>query len=180
MMRSAKYTTLIVVISTIGIFGLIGGTSEISGVTNDGEIKNVAMVASQKILQNHFDIDISPHVVSVDTGAIRIPVVPSADGRHAQWDTTQPGSPIYTDWTIISNSHAGDTTLEVWWKDTVEGKDLRKDITLNYRVNPLEDPIRTLNCIDASPVSYDPGDYFGYSQVLVEKIVVRCDRVTIQ
>lgn len=180
MMRSAKYTTLIVIISTISIFGLIGGSSEIGGVTNDNEIKNIAIEVRQKILQNHFDIDISPHVVSVDMGAIRIPAVPSSVGSGSTWAITQPGNPIYDDWTIISNSHADDRTLEDWWKDTIDGKEVRKDITLNYRVNPQEIPIRTINCMNAFPVSYNPGDYLGSGQVLVEKIVVRCNYVTMQ
>lgn len=181
MMRNAKFTTLIVVISTIGVFGLIGG-SEIGGVTNVDEIKNIAAHgASQKIFQNNFDIDISPHVISVDTGVITIPVVPASAASDATWRITQPGQPDYGTWTITANSHQDDATFKDWWKDIVDGKETKKDITLNYRSSPQDSPIRTIICIDAFPVSYNPGDYIQSSgQVLVEKIVVRCNTITIQ
>ena len=180
MMRSVKYTTLIVVISTIGIFGFIGG-SEIGGVTNVDEIKNIAMTGSQKTFQNNFDIDISPHVISVDTGVLSIPAIQITDRADAMWAITQPGQPDYGTWTITANPHPDDHTFEVWWKDTFDGMEVRKDITLNYRSSPQDSPIRTINCIDAIPVSYNPGDYIQSSgQVLVEKIVVKCNTISIQ
>jgi len=180
MMRSVKYTTLIVVISTIGVFGLIGG-SEIGGVTNVDEIKNIAFEAKQKTLQNNFDIDISSHVISVDTGILKIPANDVTDSADAQYKTFAPGQPVYNTWTITAASHQDDQTFEVWWKDTFDGNEVRKDITLNYRSSPQDSPIRTINCIDAIPVSYNPGDYIQSSgQVLVEKIVVKCNTISIQ
>jgi len=181
MMRSAKYTTLIVVISTIGIFGLIGGTSEIGGVTNDGEIKNIAAVGgTQKIYQNNFDIDISPHVISVDTGVLTIPAVLVTDSRDATWDSFMPGNPVYNTWTITLASHPDNADIKDWVKNAVNGQDIRKIIELNYRSSQQESPIRTINCIGAFPMSYNSGDYSaGSGQVLVEKLVVKCGRIEI-
>ena len=180
MKRSAKYTTLIVVIFTIGIFGLIGGSSEIGGVTNDGEIKNIAIESRQAIFQNNFDIDISPHVISVDTGVLTIPTVLATDSTDATWDSFMPGNPVYNTWTITLASHPDNADIKDWVKNAVNGQDIRKIIELNYRSSPQESPIRTINCIDAFPMSYNSGDYSaGSGQVLVEKLVVKCGRIEI-
>jgi len=165
-MNKGIYSFLIsLLIITIGFFGFDSTFEEIKGVNFDDEIIRIAapgVDSRTKIFTNQFDIDISPDVTSVNIGFIKFSPQPS-----------------YGNWIITKNQHSGDNSFSDWMKQTVQGNDIRKDISLNLRDNQ-GNTVRTINCFDAFPVYWNHGEYgtSGYSgEVLEETLIVSCGRV---
>ena len=129
------------------------------------EVTQIAIEVRQKLFTSNFDVDLSQDIVSIDTGVV-------------QFDPTRgiSNSPI---WAMTKVSHPDDRSFSDWMTDTAQGSEIRKDITLNMRLNQAETPVRTMICFDALPLSWNYGDLDGTGggSVLSETIVVKCQRV---
>jgi len=163
-MNKKSYSILIsLLIITIGLFGFGSTFEEIKGVSFDDEIIRIAVQERTKLFTNQFDIDISPDVTSVNIGFIKFSPQPS-----------------YGDWIITKTQNSDDVSFSDWMKQTVQGNDIRKDISLNLRQSQTENTVRTIICIDAFPVYWNHGEYGSAGSggaVLEETLIVRCDRV---
>lgn len=156
----------------IGLLGLDGTFEEIKGVTYADENPRIIQVASpsdqrSRVFTSQFDIDISPNVISVDTGVVRFD------------PTTGISSPII--WTLTKLQLSGDLSFFNLVNDANQGLDPRTDITLELK-DLNSNIIRIMTCFDAFPISWNYGDLSSggaSSTLLTEELVVKCDRVEI-
>jgi hypothetical protein len=86
---------------------------------------------------------------------MRFPKLPSSDGRNWQYKVYQPGQPSYGNINFSGPVH-GDSIgmIKQWVKDTYDGAENRKDITVNMRTHQQDAPIRSFNLISCTPTYF--------------------------
>ena len=107
-----------------------------------------------KCFTSHFSCDLSKHITNISPIIARFPPVPASDGRMHQYMVTQPGQPQYGNITFEGVEHK-DTigNIKTWVKDTYDGKEIRKDITIET-YDQAGDTVRTFNLIDTWPTHF--------------------------
>jgi len=95
------------------------------------------------------------HCCEVSPITSRFPKVKASDSRHYDYKRYQPGQSQYGNITFTLIDH-DDTRSKIkgWMKDCYEGKDARKDITVEV-LNQAGDTVRTFNLIDTFPCALD-------------------------
>ena len=108
-----------------------------------------------KVYTSYFKTDLCAHVSEVSPITARFPKVSASDSRHHDYRRFQPGQPTYGNivFTIIDHDDSR-KTVKQWVKDTYEGNDPRKDLTIEL-FNQASDTVRTFNLIDCFPTSLD-------------------------
>lgn len=108
-----------------------------------------------KCFTSHFKCDLSDHIITVSPITARFPALECSDGRHYQYKVFQPGQPTYGNIVFEILDHK-DTmpNIKSWVKDVYDGKEVRKDITLEVH-DQSGDIVRSFNFIDCFPVSLD-------------------------
>jgi len=158
--------TIVFAILSIAIFSSEVGDTK--GVAYDGENQNIINVAinpAQTIFTNNFAVDISPNVVSVNTGIVKF------DGEGGF-----ESKPI---WVLTKIQQEDDDSFSSWVQDTIDGQNIRKDIVVTI-FDRNQTPFRTYTCLDAFPLKYNYGDLdAGTSTILTETLTVKCERVQI-
>ena len=117
-----------------------------------------------KCFTSHFSCDLSKHITSISPIVARFPPVPASDGRNVRHKCTQPGQPVYGNITFEGVEHK-DTigNIKSWVKDTYEGREIRKDITIEV-FDQAGDTVRTFNLIDTWPTHFSILDCGAYGQ----------------
>ena len=104
------------------------------------------------------------------------------DSADATYKTFAPGNPVYGNITFEGNIHSdsfGD--IRSWVKDSYEGNDIRKNITINIRGQQTADAARTFNLLDTFPVHFDWIDVSaGGGAVAKWSLEVRVNRVEME
>lgn len=108
-----------------------------------------------KVYTSYFKTDLCDHVSEISPITARFPKVAASDSRHYDYRRFQPGQPTYGNivFTIIDHDDSR-KAIKSWVKDTYEGKDPRKDLTIEL-FNQAGDTVRTFNLIDCFPTSLD-------------------------
>ena len=133
-----------------------------------------------KVYASYFKCDLCKHVSEISPITSRFPKVKASDSRHYDYKRFQPGQPQYgnINFTIIDHDESR-KEIKAWMKDCYEGKDARKDITIEV-LNQAGDTVRTFNLIDTFPVALDYVDVgSGGDSGTVDKIrlEVRVNRI---
>lgn len=137
-----------------------------------------------KCFTNHFDCDLSPHITSISAIRAYFPPVPVQDGRHHEYVCFQPGAPAWENVTIEFLAHDDSLqTVQDWVKSAYEGKEARKNISVNVR-NQGGEVVRTFNLFECLPIHYtkfDLGaDGSGNNTVHQLTLVIKINRIEIQ
>jgi phage tail-like protein len=133
-----------------------------------------------KCFTSHFSVDLSKHIISISPITARFPAVPAGDGRNFQYKTYQPGQPQYGNITFEGVEHK-DTiqNIKSWVKDTYDGKEIRKDITIEV-FDQAGDTVRSFNLIDTWPTHFsilDCGAEGSAGTVVKWTLEVRVNRI---
>jgi len=108
-----------------------------------------------KCFTSHFKCDLSEHIVTVSAITARFPALECSDGRHYQYEVFQPGQPTYGNIVFEILDHKDSMpNIKQWVKDVYDGKEVRKDITLEVH-DQSKDIVRSFNFCDCFPVSLD-------------------------
>lgn len=107
-----------------------------------------------KCFTSHFSVDLSEHITAVSSICARFPAVPASDGRMHQYMCSQPGQPQYGNITFTGVEHKDSIgKIKNWVKDVYEGKEIRKDITIEV-YDQAKDTVRTFNLLTCWPTSF--------------------------
>jgi hypothetical protein len=123
---------------------------------------------------------LSPHIITVSPITARFPPVECSDGRHYQYKVSQPGQPTYGNIVFEMAEHKDSfPAIKGWMKDVYDGKEIRKDITLDV-YDQSKDTVRSFNFIDCFPVSLDYlncGAAGSSGSVVKARLEVRVNRI---
>jgi phage tail-like protein len=160
-----------------------GGAAAGLRLTNErAALAGSAAQGDNVLVSRNFRVDIpglpdeSARCVSVEIEPIVIDAVEGDPGVFKAWE---PGDAHFGHATFSIVPLQGPSQLEQWIKDAAAGMDVRKNITITLLKRDAT-PARTFNLIDCFPVKYDPGDYSPSSNVAMETITTKIDRVTLQ
>jgi phage tail-like protein len=131
--------------------------------------------ASQHFFCDQFSTDLGPNVTAISSITVRFPKVPASSGSQSNYKVWQPGQPIYGN--VVFKISGISIDMQNWVKDTYQGQDTRKDITIN--LGPSSNIVATYNLIDAFPTSYElPNneDSYSYLEVRVNRIDITPSR----
>src|SRR5437870_10362151 len=113
--------------------------------------------ADKQIFANKFKIDLSGHVTKVSSIQMVIPKYSTPTGLD-RVRTFRPGQPQYGTITIEGAEHVeGVKKIRQWMKDAHDGKDSRKDITIEIH-NQKGETVRTFNLYRCLPINYNSID----------------------
>lgn len=135
--------------------------------------------SDKHIFVNNFKTDLSDDVTKVSAITMRIPKIPTSTGNDHQERTFRPGRATFGNITFECADHKdGTNKLRQWMKDAYDGKEARKDITIEIR-NQKGETVRTFNLYRCLPVHFhaiDVGSQGGQGTMHVT-IEVRVQRI---
>jgi phage tail-like protein len=119
--------------------------------------------------------DVSANCIAVEIEPI---VIDAVEGDPGVFKTWAPGDAHYGKANLSCVPAPGPSQLDQWIRDAASGAEVRKNITITLFKHDGS-AVRTFNLVDCFPIHYDAGDYSPSSNVLVETITVKIDRVTL-
>jgi phage tail-like protein len=133
-----------------------------------------------KVYTSYFKTDLCDHVMAISPITARFPKTSASDSRHHDYVRSQPGQPTYGNITFDIIDHDDSRKMvKGWVKDCYDGKDSRKDITIEL-FNQSGGTVRTFNLIDCFPTSLDyldVGSAGGAGTVGKIRLEVRVNRI---
>jgi len=110
--------------------------------------------ADKHIFCNNFKVDLSEDIIKVSSINMTIPKIPTTTGADPGQKTFRPGRPAFGNITFEGAEHPdGVKKIRQWIKDAYDGKDARKDITVEVHSQKGE-AVRTFNLYRCLPVAY--------------------------
>lgn len=137
--------------------------------------------ADKHIFVNNFKVDLSDDITKVSSITMTIPKIPTTTGNDVQQKTWRPGRPTFGNITFEGAEHTdGVKKIRQWIKDAYDGKDARKDITVEVHAQDGS-VVRSFNLMRTLPVAYSSIDFGsqGGAQTMHWVVEVRVPRVEI-
>lgn len=135
--------------------------------------------ADKHIFCNNFHVDLSDDILNVSSISMSIPKIPTTTGSDTSQKTHRPGRPAFGNITLRGAEHTeGVKKIRGWIKDAYDGKDARKDITVEVK-NQKGEAVRTFNLYRCLPVSYSSIDFNsqGGASTMHWTVEVRVQRI---
>jgi len=140
-----------------------------------------ATEADKHIFVNNFHVDLHGDITKVSAINMTIPKIPTTTGNDVRCKTWRPGRPQFGNITFTGAEHKeGVKTIRQWLKDAHDGKDARKDITVEVHDQKGE-VVRSFNLMRCLPVAYHSVDFGSQGGVhtMCWNVEVRVQRVEI-
>jgi len=137
--------------------------------------------ADKHIFVNNFKVDLSDDISKVSSVTMSIPKLPSSTGNDVPQKTFRPGRPTFGNITFTGIEHTeGVKKIRQWIKDAYDGKDARKDITIEIH-DQQGQTVRSFNLMRTLPVAYSSIDLSsqGGAQMMQWVVEVRVQRIEI-
>jgi phage tail-like protein len=153
-------------------------------LTNPTGVSAANAAGDEILIARNFAVDIpglpdeSANCFSAQIDPVVIPPVedPGADPLFRNY---APGMPEFGNARFTFVAAPNRDNLRRWIIDAAMGQPVRKNITITL-FKKDGSPARKYNLIDCFPVKWDPGDYSPSSNVVVEMLEVRLDRITME
>jgi len=114
--------------------------------------------ADKQIFVNNFHVDLSDDIVKVSSIEMTIPKLHAPDATGVKEKRFRPGRPTFGTIRFEGAEHQdGVKKIRQWIKDAYDGKDSRKDITVEVK-NQKGEAVRTFNLFRCLPISYSSID----------------------
>lgn len=111
------------------------------------------------IFVNNFKVDLSEDIVKVSSINMTVPKIPASTGLDVKEKAYRPGRPQFGNITFQGAEHVdGVKKIRQWIKDAYDGKDARKDMTIEIHSQKGE-TVRTFNLYRCLPVAYSSIDF---------------------
>lgn len=108
----------------------------------------------EKCFTNHFDCDLSQHIIKISKIRAYFPPVEISDSRNHEYVVYEPGAPGWEDVTFTFMAHQQSLQgVQDWVKTCYNGDSARKTISVNVK-NQAQEIVRTYNLIDCLPIHY--------------------------
>lgn len=115
--------------------------------------------ADKHIFVNNFKCDLSDDLTKISSINMSIPKIQATTGNDIQQKTFRPGRPTFGNITFQGAEHTdGVKKIRQWVKDAYDGKDARKDITVEIHAQDGS-TVRTFNLYRCLPVAYSSIDF---------------------
>jgi phage tail-like protein len=115
------------------------------------------------IFVNNFKVDLSEDIVKVSSINMTIPKIHATTGLDVTEKAHRPGRPVFGNITFTGAEHTdGVKKIRSWIKDAYDGKDARKDITIEIHSQKGE-VVRSFNLMRCLPVAYSSIDFDSQS-----------------
>lgn len=115
--------------------------------------------ADKHIFVNNFHCDLSDDIIKISSINMTIPKIPTTTGNDVAQKTHRPGRATFGNITFQGAEHTdGVKKIRSWIKDAYDGKDARKDITVDIK-NQKGEVVRTFNLFRCLPVAYSSIDF---------------------
>jgi phage tail-like protein len=115
------------------------------------------------IFVNNFKVDLSEDIVKVSSINMTIPKIHATTGLDVREKAHRPGRPVFGNITFTGAEHTdGIKKIRSWIKDAYDGKDARKDITVEVH-NQKGEVVRSFNLMRCLPVAYSSVDFDSQS-----------------
>jgi len=137
--------------------------------------------ADKHIFVNNFKVDLSEDITKVSSINMTIPKIAATTGNDVAQKTFRPGRPAFGNITFTGAEHVeGVKKIRAWIKDAYDGKDARKDITVEVHSQKGE-IVRSFNLMRCLPTAYSSVDFGSQGGVATMNWVVevRVPRVEI-
>lgn len=135
--------------------------------------------SDKHIFVNNFQCDLSPDITKISSITMRVPKIAATTGLDTKEKTYRPGRATFGNITFEMADHKdGTNKIRQWMKDAYDGKDARKDLTIEVKSQKGE-TVRTFNLFRCLPVSYqaiDMGSQGGQGTLHVT-LEVRVQRI---
>lgn len=131
------------------------------------------------IFVNNFHVDLSADITKVSSINMTIPKIHAHTGNDVKEKAYRPGRPTFGNITFTGAEHTdGVKPIRKWIKDAYDGKDARKDITIEVKAQD-QSTVRTFNLMRCLPVAYSSIDFDsqGGAQTMHWMVEVRVQRV---